>query len=86
MKAFGPTVGTFEAKTHFSELIDCVLSGETITITRNGMPVAEIRPIGDQDSSRVESIIKRLQERRTRVKPDPDGWTVEDYLEKGRRC
>lgn len=32
--------GAFEAKTHFSELLDKVQQGEFITITRHGKPVA----------------------------------------------
>ena len=33
-----------EAKTHFSRLLDLALEGEEILITRNGVPVAELRP------------------------------------------
>ena len=33
-----------EAKTQFSRLLDEVLQGETVVITRNGMPVAELVP------------------------------------------
>jgi len=39
------TVGIFDAKTHFSALIGDVESGETITITRRGEPIARITPI-----------------------------------------
>jgi prevent-host-death family protein len=33
-----------EAKTNFSKLLDQVLEGETVLITRNGVPVAELVP------------------------------------------
>jgi prevent-host-death family protein len=33
-----------EAKTHFSKLLDQVLEGEQVLITRNGVPVAELVP------------------------------------------
>jgi prevent-host-death family protein len=33
-----------EAKTHFSRLLDQVLEGENVVITRNGTPVAELIP------------------------------------------
>jgi prevent-host-death family protein len=36
------TVGTFEAKTHFSQLLNEVEAGQRIVITRHGKPVAEI--------------------------------------------
>ena len=34
------SVGTFEAKTHLSDLLDRVARGEKITITRHGVPAA----------------------------------------------
>ena len=40
------TVGIFEAKTHFSALIDRVLEGEEVLVTRKGVPVARILPVG----------------------------------------
>jgi prevent-host-death family protein len=33
-----------EAKTQFSKLLDRVLEGETVLITRNGVPIAELVP------------------------------------------
>jgi len=36
------TVGAFEAKTKFSELLDRVERGEEIVITRHGKPVARL--------------------------------------------
>lgn len=36
------TVGVFDAKTRLSELID---SGEPVTITKHGRPVATLNPI-----------------------------------------
>ena len=38
------TVGVHHAKTHLSDLLRRVEAGETVTITRRGEPVAELRP------------------------------------------
>ncbi len=38
-------IGTFEAKNKLSALLDRVVRGETIQITRRGKPIAELRPI-----------------------------------------
>ncbi|MDX1980834.1 MAG: type II toxin-antitoxin system prevent-host-death family antitoxin [Bryobacteraceae bacterium] len=38
------TFNVHEAKTQFSRLLDSVLEGETVLITRNGVPVAELVP------------------------------------------
>lgn len=37
-------VGAYEAKTHLAALLDRVERGETLTITRNGRPVARLVP------------------------------------------
>jgi prevent-host-death family protein len=36
------TVGSFEAKTHLSALLDRVAAGEEVVITRHGKPVARL--------------------------------------------
>ena len=38
-------VGAYDAKTHFSELLQRVEAGEELTITRHGSPVARMVPI-----------------------------------------
>jgi prevent-host-death family protein len=42
------TVGVFEAKTHFSALIDAAEHGQSIVVTRNGRPVARIVPTDEK--------------------------------------
>ena len=37
-------VGVFEVKTHLSEFIEKVETGESFIITKRGKPVAELRP------------------------------------------
>ena len=39
------TINVYEAKTHLSQLISRVESGEEITLSRNGRPVARIVPL-----------------------------------------
>jgi prevent-host-death family protein len=41
-------IGIFDAKSHLSELIE---SGEAITITKHGRPVATLNPIRQEPSS-----------------------------------
>jgi len=43
-------VGAFEAKTHFSKLLDAVERGERVIITRRGKKVAEMgAPLTEED-------------------------------------
>ena len=79
------TIGTFEAKTHLSRILDDVANGETYTVTRNGLPVAEIRPVRAPNAERVREAIAGLRAIRDRVKPDPDGMTIRQMIELGRR-
>lgn len=39
------TVNIYEAKTHFSDLIDQVAKGDEIVIARRGKPVARLAPM-----------------------------------------
>jgi prevent-host-death family protein len=38
------TVGAFEAKTHFSELLEKVREGMVFVVTKHGRPVAQLGP------------------------------------------
>ncbi len=42
------TVGTLEAKTRLSEILQDVQEGVCYRITKHGKPVAELRPISDK--------------------------------------
>ena len=54
-------IGAFEAKTHLSELLDRVESGEELVIARRGRPVARLVPIADADKQRAAEAVKRLR-------------------------
>ncbi len=54
------TVGAFDAKTHFSALLDKVEDGEQIIITKHGRPVAKLIPIVSVDREKTRLAIARL--------------------------
>ncbi len=56
------TIGAFEAKTHFSELIEDVSHGRNVTITRRGKPVAKLIPYQEGNVSSRSSAISDLIE------------------------
>ncbi len=77
-------VGAYDAKTHFSELLERAAEGEEITITRHGTPVARLVPIrkATSEQGRREAIASmRLLSERTRL----DGLRVKDLIAEGRR-
>lgn len=55
------TVGTFEAKTHFSALLDQVEKGEQILITKHGHPVAKLISVKSTLRERKHQAIMRLK-------------------------
>jgi prevent-host-death family protein len=55
------TVGSFEAKTHLSRLLDRVEKGETFTITKNGRPVARLVPAEERTGRSVAGAIADLR-------------------------
>lgn len=62
------TVGAHEAKTHLPRLLDRVARGESLTITRQGRPVARLVPVEDDQLSRSRRAARRILERRKRLK------------------
>jgi prevent-host-death family protein len=54
------TVGTFEAKTKFSELLNKVETGEEVVITRHGKVIAKIVPA--EQPKRKKATVEELLE------------------------
>jgi prevent-host-death family protein len=78
------TVGTYEAKTRLSELLDLVAAGEEIAITRHGEEVARlVPPTGGR--SKVEDFASRA-ERWLKKRPAVrlNGLKVKDLKNEGR--
>lgn len=78
------TIGAFEAKTHLSALLDRVARGETITITRHGVPAAVLAPVGQaEDKLSHKEIVEGMRALRKRVKPGK--MSVREMVNEGRR-
>ena len=62
------SVGAFEAKTKFSELLDQVVAGEKITITRHGLPVASLVPFqADARPAEIAQAVLSIQRLRREI-------------------
>lgn len=77
-------IGAYEARTHLSALLRRVEAGERITITRHGVPVAELVPPGGRGTPGAREAVGELR-------TFGDGRTlgpelcVADLIEEGRR-
>jgi prevent-host-death family protein len=76
------TVGTFEAKTTLSALLDRVAGGEEVLITKHGRAVARIVPAGAVDRRAAKAAIAALL--RDTGKPRLRGLSVRKLRESGR--
>jgi prevent-host-death family protein len=81
------TVSIKEANSRLSELIREAEKGETITVTRNGAPVAEIHPVRKKKSYAInwdagEAFLKKHGTDRIAswISPDFDDPLPEDFL------
>lgn len=77
------TVGAYEAKTHLPKLLERVLKGERITITKHGVPVAVLQPPDPYKRVDTQSVIHELQ--KFRDKHSLGGISIRDMIEEGRR-
>ena len=79
------TVGLYDAKTHFSELLREVENGETVTVTRHGVAIARIMPIQEvasDASSVIDDLLRFTEEHDIRL---GGGITIRELIEEGRR-
>ncbi len=77
------TVGAFEAKTHLNELLQRVSKGETIRITRRGVPVAKLVPADEAKKQDLKKIVREIREIRKGI--SLKGLTIREMINAGRK-
>jgi prevent-host-death family protein len=80
------TVGTFEAKTHLTQLLGRVARGERILITNRGQPVAMLVPPEPAARGDVGAVVREMLAARDEGGPTlGKGLTARQMREEGRR-
>jgi prevent-host-death family protein len=81
------SVGTYEAKTHFTALVARAEAGEEITITRHGKPVAKLVPVGTDSRTDAAALFAKLEAIRTRIAEAGGtvGPSLAELVRQGRR-
>jgi len=79
------TLGAYAAKTHFSEVLDRVENGETVTVTRHGVAVARIVPIRDDFRDALSAMKEWRRYRQEQNITLGEGVTIKELIEEGRR-
>ncbi|MEE8397648.1 MAG: type II toxin-antitoxin system prevent-host-death family antitoxin [Desulfobacterales bacterium] len=77
------SIGAYEAKTHLPKLLERVIKGEHITITKHGVPVAVLQPPPHSRKVEAKKVIADL--RRFREQHTLEGLSIRDMIGEGRR-
>lgn len=79
------TVTAYEAKKEFAELLEAAAEGETITITKHGVPVAMLVPHAEAQRPDPGQLIEEWERYRKEQNITlGDGVTIRELIEEGR--
>ena len=78
-------VGSYQAKTHLPELLDRVVQGEKILITRRGLPIALLTQPPQQVARDVRQVVADMLAYRDKQKRTIGKMTARELIEEGRR-
>jgi|WetSurMetagenome_2_1015567.scaffolds.fasta_scaffold1640265_1 prevent-host-death family protein len=76
-------VSSYEAKTNLSKLLKRAAEGEPITITKHGVSVARLVPVGPSKKPDVGALIQEI--RNFRKGRTLSGMSLKELIEEGRR-
>jgi prevent-host-death family protein len=76
-------IGSYEAKTNLPRLLDEVARGETVTITKHGVPVAMLTPPAGSGTTGVQEAVAGL--RAFRDRHHLRDVTIRELIDDGRR-
>ena len=80
------TVGIYEARTRFAELVDEVARGTTVTITRRGKAGAVLSAPPRRDERSMRRVVKEMLAWRDQHRPTlGKDVTLRELIEEGRR-
>ena len=78
-------IGAFEAKTHFSRILDKAEHGEDFIITKRGKAVAKIIPFEKKPEMTRQEALEKLKELRKLYRGKPGSFNIREAIEDGRR-
>ncbi len=77
------SIGAYEAKTHLPKLLDRVLKGERITITKHGIPVAVLQPPDSNFKKDPRKAISKMKE--FKKTHSLNGLSIREMIDDGRK-
>lgn len=79
------TIGVYDLKNRLSSVLEEVMAGREVTVTRHGHPIARIAPVVRSTEEDRASAITELHALSENVQPMPPGMTLRDLIDDGRR-
>ena len=74
-------VGVYDLKTHLSSVLERVIAGQVVTVTRHGHAIARILPVSESTPTERRAAIQRIRAaRRGRTL----GMSAKDAINEGR--
>jgi prevent-host-death family protein len=78
-------IGAFEAKTHFSSILEKAEQGADFIITRRGKPVAKIIPFQQEPEMTRKEALESFRELRKKYRGKPGDFNIREAIEDGRK-
>ncbi|OQX63103.1 MAG: type II toxin-antitoxin system prevent-host-death family antitoxin [Candidatus Gerdarchaeota archaeon] len=75
------TIGAYQAKTNFAQLIERAAKGERITITKYGVPVVVMSPVEVKPARPISEVIEDLKTFRRSLRLEDN---LREIIEEGR--
>ena len=83
------TLGAFDAKTHFSKILEWVAKGKEFVVTKHGKPIAKIGPAIESAQVTEQALIEKRRAAMAWIKANPiklaPGQTIRSLIDEGRR-
>lgn len=77
------TIEADEAEARFDELLADVENGETVIVTRDGVPVARFSPM-NKEADDAAAAIEEIHRYRREHRPTLGGISIRELIEEGR--
>ena len=78
-------IGAYEAKTHFSRILEEAEQGTDFIVTKRGKPVAKIIPFEQEPEMTFKEAVEQLKEFRKLYRGKPGSFNIREAIEEGRK-
>ncbi len=79
-KNMNTSIGAFEAKTHFSALLNRIEHGEEIIITKHGKAIARLTPIITENSQKTLNAVHKIKSLQGMISSQADFKEWQNYF------